>query len=93
MGKGYINGWGKKLTVCSQSWVRSTAAEPGSQNLTDVHSSMQRPLVSLQTEELQIQIIGNKNFETGALHLQPTLSTGPVGPTGPTGPTGHWYLK
>jgi hypothetical protein len=49
---------------------------------------MQRRLVSLQTEELQIQIIGNENFETGALHLQPTLSTGPVGPTGPMGPTG-----
>jgi hypothetical protein len=76
MGRGYINGWGKKVGVYmqgvklngvfKQSWVRSTAAEPGSEKLTEVHSSMLRRLVSLQTEELQIQIMGNKNFETGS---------------------------
>jgi hypothetical protein len=46
--------------------------------------------VSLQTEELQIQISGNENIQ-----MLPSVTTGPIGPTGligqtgPTGPTGH----
>jgi hypothetical protein len=48
MGRGYINGWGKKRGLCigggknngvlEESWVRSTAVEPGTEKLTDVYS-------------------------------------------------------
>jgi hypothetical protein len=49
MGRGYINGWGEKRWsvyrrgkkvngVLEESWVRSTAVEPGSEKLTDVYS-------------------------------------------------------
>jgi hypothetical protein len=54
-GEGIYNGWGEKRWfvyrrgkkvngVLEGSWVRSTAAEPGSEKLTDVYSSALRRL-------------------------------------------------